>query len=295
MRNVIVTGANTGIGLETVRQLAEKKNADGSNKYRIYLACRDEKKTAVAIADVVSTVPDAAERVIFMKLDLADLESVKTTANSFLEKNIPLHVLVLNAGCASTNGPKTAQGYEMMFGVNHLGHFLFTKLLLPNLEQNTPSRIVVVSSGAHPMAPKDTNTKIDQLPHLDLASGVSQFRGYATSKLLNIWFTHELARRLEGTGVVVNCLHPGAVVTELDRNAPGWLWYIMVPIKKLFYITAPEGARTQVFLADDDSVEKVNGKYFYKCVETQTATHATDVEAEKKLWELSEKLIADFC
>jgi len=279
--------------LETARQLAAIRLPDGQPQYTLYLACRDHAKASAAIENILaSSKQGPPPHLEVLKLDLSDLESVKSGAIDFLEKNIPLHVLILNAGLAS-QGAKTAQGYETMFGVNHLGHFLLTKLLVPRLRDSAPSRIVVVSSDAHRMV-KGKEVDIENLPTAEYPGTIAGFRGYGVSKLCNIWFTHELARQLEGSGVVVNALHPGAVRTEINRNAGRFLNVLFWPIKHLFFISAEAGAYTTVYLAISPDVEGVTGKYFTKSKEVAPEPYALDVESEKKLWDLSEKLVEGF-
>jgi len=257
VRNVIVTGANTGIGLETARQIAKK-----DSNYRIFLACRDEQKAKVAIENIRATVPSA--NLEFLPLDLSDLRSVKACAYSFNDRNIPLHILILNAGVQQA-GAKTAQGYNLSFGVNHLGHFLFAKLLLPNITQSAPARIVVVSSDTHRLIADGVwdEKKIKALPYIEYTA-LSSLKGYANSKLLNNWFSHELSRQLKGTGVTVNSLHPGVVHTQLGRNVH-WLLAPLVWLSKHLLAVGPEeGAVTSVFVGTDPSIEGITGKYFEK-------------------------------
>jgi len=282
--NFIVTGANTGIGYETVNALLAL-NPDN----RIFLACRDEAKANAAIQQLKQIHPNNGN-MEFLPLDLGDLASVQASANAFIAKGIPLHVLILNAGLLAAN-QKTAQGYEVMFGVNHLGHFLYTQLLLPVLKSSAPSRIVVVASNAHTSA-ESSDIDLESLVHREYTVSTF-FTGYANSKLLNIYFTNELSRQLEGTGVTVNCLHPGAVKTELSRYAP---WYLkpVASIINLFLLSSVQGARTTVYVATSKDLEGVSGKYYDNCKEAKTKPYAQNKEKEEKLWALSTNLVQPF-
>jgi len=281
--NIIVTGANTGIGYETVNSLL---TLNPENK--VFLACRDEAKTNVAIEKLKQQHPNSTT-VEFLKLDLADLSSVQASAQAFLSKNIPLHILILNAGLLGANH-KTVQGYEGMFGVNHLGHFLFTQLLLPVLKSSQPSRIVVLSSEVHQSA--EENLDLESVAHR-VYSNATYYKGYCNAKLMNIFFTHELARRLEGTGVTVNSLHPGAVSTELLRNTP-WLLKPITGLIRLFFLTPAQGAQTSVYVATSKDVDGISGKYFDKSKETPSSPLSHNKEQEEKLWALSERLVQPF-
>lgn len=292
MKNVLITGASAGIGLETARQLAALTDPHGQPQYKIFLACRYQAKAKIAIDSIIATsTKEPQPSLEFIQLELSDLESVRSCAREFLEKDIPLHVLVLNAGLA-VHG-KTAQGYEMMFGVNHLGHFLLTKLLLPRIKQAAPSRIVVVASNAH-HGLKGKVVEIEKSADAVYAGTAAGFHGYSISKLFNIWFTHELARQLEGSGVAVNALHPGVVRTDIFNSLPWIFRALMWPAVQLFFLSPEAGARTSVYLASSPDVEGVTGKYFDKCKQVTLLKYVTDEESEKKLWEFSEKLVSSY-
>jgi len=187
---------------------------------------------------------------------------------------------------------KTAQGYEMQFGVNHLGHFLLSKLLLPKV--TAPSgRIIVLCSSMHSQVKEKHVVDLEQLAKAEYSSVTAVSTAYSISKLFNSWFTHELATQLEETGVTANCLHPGAVRTDIAKNTL-LVFRVIVPLLKLFYRTVEQGAQTGVFLASDQSVEGVTNKYFVDCKEAVESPLATDKDLQKKAWDLSERLIAEF-
>lgn len=242
---VIVTGANTGIGKETALDLA-KRGA------KVYMACRDFKRCEAARQDILklSNNPNVFNRT----LDLGSLESIRKFAREFIAEESRLDVLVNNAGLM---GPRreTVDGFEMLIGVNHLGHFLLTNLLLDLLKKSAPSRIVVVSSVAH---------KWGKLKKDDFNSEKSYkaFPAYCHSKLANMLFTRELSKRLSGTGVTVNSVHPGSVKTEIFRDSKMGLMICLAPIFLLFMKDSEFGAQTQIRLAVDPKLETTTGKYF---------------------------------
>ncbi|XP_068151173.1 retinol dehydrogenase 12-like [Drosophila tropicalis] len=268
---VIVTGANTGIGKETVRELARR----GAT---VYMACRDMEKSEKARRGIVEETKN--QNVFSKHLDLSSLDSIRKFVEDFKTEQDQLHILINNAGVM--RGPRrlTKDGFEMQIGVNHMGHFLLTNLLLDNLKAAHSSRIVVVSSGVH---------CIGKIKTTDLNSEKSYSEGgaYSQSKLANILFTRELAKRLEGTRVTVNALHPGAVNTELGRNwsAGRILWPILSPFMK-----SPEGgAQTTLYVALDPQLELVSGLYFGDCKPINVSKAAKDDKTGKWLWEESEK------
>jgi NAD(P)-dependent dehydrogenase (short-subunit alcohol dehydrogenase family) len=192
-------------------------------------------------------------------------------------------VLVNNAAVFHLSRETTADGYEMTFAVNHLAYFLLTRLLLDRLVESRPARIVNVASNGH---------KFGRLDFDDLQSerSYSFTRVYGTSKLANVLFTYELARRLEGTGVTANCLHPGAVSTRLGIN-DGWLGRIVVPLLRPFFLSPEAGARTSIYLASSDEVENVSGRYFAKCRPEASSPDSYDEALARRLWEKSNELV----
>jgi retinol dehydrogenase 12 len=272
-RIAIVTGANTGIGLVTARQLAEQG-------FQVVLACRDESKTQEAMASIRRTVPHAS--LDSLSLDLADFASVRAAAQAFLARGLPLHLLVNNAGVGGGRGV-TASGYELAFGVNHMGHFLFTKLLLERLQQSAPARIVTVASRAHTRARAIDFSVLRQSGKSSLGIGE-----YCVSKLANVLFSAELAKRLAGTGVHCYALHPGVVASDIWRKIP---WPLSSLIK-LRMLTTEDGARTSVYCATAQNVANETGLYYDKSAAVRTSPTGADAELARALWAFSEKGIA---
>lgn len=266
-KTMIVTGANTGIGRVSAEELARR----GA---RVHLACRSEEKTRPVIEGIRAAGGDAE----FLHLDLADLDSVRASAESFLATSEPLHVLMNNAGLAGAHG-LTKQGFELTFGTNHLGPFLFTKLLLPRLRESKPARIVNVASQGHYRAPG-----IDWEAQRRPTATPTGFPEYCVSKLCNVLFTKELARGKAGDGVRSYSLHPGGVATDVWREVPWGVRHLM----KLFMLTNEEGARTQLWCATSPEVADHDGRYYDKCREKTPAKLGDDAALAKTLWEKSE-------
>ena len=275
---VLITGGNAGIGKETAVGLAQK----GA---RVLITSRDAQRGGAAVAEIRERSGSDAVEVV--ALDLADLGSVRRCAAEVLQRTDRLDVLVNNAGLVMSRRTETADGFETMFGVNHLGPFLLTNLLLDRLRASAPSRVVVVSSGAH----KQSRTGID-FDDLQSERSFSPFTVYGMTKLANIYFARELARRLEGTGVTANSLHPGFVATRFGRDGDtgpvlqffGWL-------ARPFALSQAAGARTSIWLASSSDVDGVSGLYFYKCASAHTSKAGADDEAAKRLWAVSEELV----
>jgi NAD(P)-dependent dehydrogenase (short-subunit alcohol dehydrogenase family) len=269
----IVTGGNTGIGKATVEGLAKL----GAT---VVIACRDVDKGKAALRAMAQVAANAdGQELHVMPLDLASLKSVRAFALAFTAKFSRLDVLVANAGVMTQKRQLTADGFEMDFGVNHVGHFLLTELLLPLLKASAPSRIVVVSSAMH------ASGKID---FDDLASEKSWSGSYPRSKLANMLFVHALAKRLEGTQVVVNGLHPGVISTELARD-------FSAPIRlmaKWFFKSPEQGARTSLYLATSPETAAVSGRYFANAKEKKPARAALDDALAERLWAQTERLVA---
>ena len=271
-RTFLVTGANTGIGRATAEGLARRGG-------RVYVASRSAEKGAAAVAGLrASTGNDA---VSFLPLDLADLGSVRACAASFLALGEPLHGLVNNAGVVRTRG-LTRQGFELMFGVNHLGHFVLTNALLGCLEASAPARVVTVSSDSH-YAARGIDWDALRRPE----RGLTGLHGYAVSKLCNVLFSAELARRTAGTGVTTYALHPGMVASDIWRRVP---WPVR-PLIQRRMLTVEQGAETSLYCAASPSVASESGLFYDKCAQREPSAVATPALAGE-LWKRSEEWTA---
>ena len=269
----LVTGANTGIGRVTATELA----LQGA---QVFLACRSEEKTQPVLADIAAKSGGRA-RAEFLPLDLGDLASVRQCAQAFLARGLPLHLLVNNAGLAGQKGI-TASGFELAFGVCHVGHFLLTSLLLDTLKASAPARIVVVSSTAHRRA---KGIEFDTL-HQPTTS-LSGLPEYAVAKLANVLFASELARRLQGTGVTTYSLHPGVVASDVWRALP---WPIG-PLIKPFMLSSQDGAATSLYCATSPECASQSGLYYDKCKAVSPSRVARDPGLAQRLWQASEAWI----
>ena len=260
-RRVIVTGANSGIGFVTAKQLAKQ----GAS---VTLACRNEAEGEAKANEIRAEVPAADLEV--RNLDLGDLSSVRAFAERYLAEHDSLHLLINNAGVMNTPLAKTADGFESQIGVNHLGHFLLTELLLDLLKESAPSRVIVVSSCYHDKAMgREGAIELDDL-HFENRK-YDGWTSYAQSKLANVLHARALAKRLEGTGVTVVSLHPGWVRTRLVRNSmPTFMQdFVFRPFLKMMGMVEPwEGAQTTLYAALADDVEQHPGAYY-----SQTGTY----------------------
>jgi NAD(P)-dependent dehydrogenase (short-subunit alcohol dehydrogenase family) len=260
----LVTGANSGIGLEASVALARRG-------FTVVMACRDRARGEEAAKLAQERSGGKTE---FLALDLNSLDSVRKAAAEFKSRHEELHVLLNNAGVFLRERGTTADGFEATLGVNHLGHFLLTKLLLERMKSG--ARVVNVSSVAHKSAKWDWDD-------VQLEKGWGGWRSYANSKLANVWFTRELARRAP-PGVTTDAVHPGGVATNIFRRIPGPLRWVLS--KAL--ISPEQGAAPLVMLCVDDV--KGTGRYFDKMKERTASAAARDDAAAKRFWELSETL-----
>ena len=272
-RRVIVTGANSGIGFVTAQQLAKQ----GAS---VTLACRKETEGEARAAEIRHGSPNADLEV--RTLDLGDLASVRAFADGYLTDHDSLHVLINNAGIMNTPHSKTVDGFEAQIGVNHLGHFLLTELLLDTLRKSAPSRVVAISSCYHDQAMgRDGAIELEDL-HFDNRK-YDGWASYAQSKLANVLHARALAKRLEGTGVTAVSVHPGWVRTRLIRHSmPTWMQdYIARPFLNMMGMVEPwEGAQTSLYAAVADDVEQNPGAYY-----SQTGTYR-DKSKNKGGWPL---------
>merc|ERR1711971_228262 len=277
-KTVVITGANTGIGKVTAMDLS-KRGA------KVVMLCRNVEKAEQAAEEIRKATEG---EVVVHKLDLASLASVRECAEQLGNSLEKIDILINNAGIMACPEMRTEEGFEMQIGTNHFGHFLLTNLLMPQLKKAAPTaRLVNVSSLAHTrgqMQWEDINWK--ETPY-------NAIQAYGQSKLANILFTKELAKKGEGSGVNAYALHPGVINTELGRHLQDTfgplvvLWKLGMP-----FIKTPEnGANTTIYCAVDESIADHNGRYYSDCKEKQPAPQAENIEDAKKLWDLSEQLV----
>jgi NAD(P)-dependent dehydrogenase (short-subunit alcohol dehydrogenase family) len=276
---IVITGGNSGIGKEAAVALA------GLGATTVITA-RNQAKGQAALDEIRDRSGSDTAQV--MALDLGDFASISAFSAEFHEQFDRLDVLVNNAGAILTQRQVTAQGFETTFGVNHLGHFLLTDLLLDRLQSSAPSRIVNVASFAHRFA-------LGGMSFADLQSerGYRSMDVYGKSKLANVLFTTELARRLDATGVTANCLHPGTVATGFGSvDDTTGIERVTMMAGRPFFISAERGARTIVYLASSPEVEGRTGGYYVRSRLHPASKAGRDAEAARQLWEASEALVA---
>jgi len=269
---ILITGANSGIGKATATALAEM----GAH---VVMMSRDMNRGEEARQEVMFI--SKSNQVDLLQCDLASLSDVRR----FIARYSRLDVLINNAGIYTEKRMETVDGYEYQIGVNHLGHFLLTRMLLDLMKKSSPSRIINVASGAH------FGGKID-FADIQSTRKYSGWKAYAQAKLANILFTYELAHRLEDTGVTANCLHPGFVNSRFGVNRSTGKANLMMKLMKPFTIEPSAGAETSIYLAASPEVEGVTGKYFAKRKEKASSKASYDLVSAEKLWNLSEALTA---
>jgi NAD(P)-dependent dehydrogenase (short-subunit alcohol dehydrogenase family) len=279
-KTVVITGGNSGIGKAAAIALA---GADA----RVVITARNEQRGRDAVAAIMAE--SGSQQVELSLFDLADLSSVRSGAADLLERCPRIDVLLNNAGLILSERQVSVDGYEATLAINHLGPFLLTKLLLDRLKASAPSRIVNVASTAHNFARRGM-----VFDDLMAERSYKSMEVYGRSKLANILFTAELAKRIEGTGVTANSLHPGSVATGYARDgdttglmALGVKVYNLLPIS----LTPEKGARTSVYLCSSPEVDGVTGRYFAKSKEKSPSANARDEAAATRLWEVSEELV----
>ena len=268
---VLITGANSGMGLAATVEMARR----GAT---VIMACRSRQRGEEALTEAKRR--SGSEQIHLMLCDLGSFASIRAFAEAFKAAYPVLDVLMNNAGVVTIKRELTADGYERDLGVNHLGHFLLTRLLLDNLKAAEQGRIVVVASGAY---------KIGKL-YLDdhtLSRGFNPGKAYARSKLANILFTRELAARLQGTSVTVNCLHPGAVGTSIGVNRETGFGRTLLKLLSHVFLTPEQGADTAIYLATAPELGSVSGQYFYRREIQELAPRAKNEEEAARLWEWS--------
>ncbi len=268
---VLVTGANSGMGLATTIEMARRGG-------KVIMACRSRKRGEEALTE--ARRQSGSNDITVMLCDLASFQSIRSFAEEFLAEYPVLDVLINNAGVVTVKRELTTDGFEMDFGVNHLGHFLLTNLLLDPLKAAEQGRIVVVASGAY---------KIGKL-YLDdhtLSRGFNPAKAYARSKLANILFTRELAARLQGTAVTANAVHPGAVGTSIGVNRETGFGRSLLKLLSHFFLTPEQGADTAIYLATAPELSRVTGQYYYRRQIQQLSPRATNAQEAAHLWQWS--------
>jgi retinol dehydrogenase 12 len=269
----LVTGGTAGIGQVTARELARK----GAH---VVIVGRNEQKCEATVRDVRQQTGNPA--VEFLVADLSAQAQVRTLARQFQQQHSRLDVLINNAGGIFMERRESPDGIEMTLALNHLTYFFLTSLLLDLIKASAPARIINVSSEAH----RGMTLDFDDLQARQRYRG---FQVYSRSKLANLLFTSELARRMEGTGVSVNALHPGFVATNIF-SGNGWFGWWVRRIASVVALSPEEGAKTTIYLATSPEVEGVSGKYFVKELAVQPSPASLDQEAARRLWEISEQM-----
>jgi len=276
-KRILLTGGNCGIGKAAAEELC-RRGAE------VVITVRSEAKGEEAVASIREGVPGA--EVSWRLLDLGRRDSIEACATGVLADFDRLDVLVHNAGLVLSSRRELEGGVEATFGINHLGPFLLTRRLEPLMRESAPARVVVVASAAHKRVP---GLDFDDL---QATRGYSTRRAYCASKLANVLFTRELARRFEGSGVTANSLHPGVVATRFarDGDAPG-AFGLFFALFGWALLSPEEGARTTVHLAAAPELEGTSGEYFARCRPAPTSRAGADDEAARRLWEESERLL----
>jgi NAD(P)-dependent dehydrogenase (short-subunit alcohol dehydrogenase family) len=273
----LITGASSGIGKVTAIALA-KMGAE------VLVVCRNLSQAEKLVQEI--KMVSGNESTDFFVADLADLASIKQLAEDFKARFNRLDILINNAGILQTFRSETKERLESHFGVNYLAHFLLTELLLENLKKSPAARIINVSSDAHAWAKLDFD-------NLSLKRGFTMMRAYGNSKLAQLYFTYELARRLKETNITVNALHPGVVSTGIARHNV-FTDFFFNGLGKPFLLTPEQGAETSIYLASSPEVAGVSGKYFYKKKSLNSSDESYDTKKAAKMWQISEDLLKDF-
>ena len=271
-KTAIVTGANSGMGMATVRALSDMGD-------KVIMLCRSEKRGIEALEKLSSEKKRDLELIL---CDLGNYASIRAFANLVRKGHDHIDILVNNAGFISLDRQETEEGLERQFGINHVGHFLLTMSLLDLMGEG--GRIVNVASGAH-------KTGTIHFDDINLTKGFNVITAYSQSTLANVLFTRELARRVKEKGITVNCCHPGAVATNIGIDRDTGFGKTVTKLLKPFFQTPEQGARTAIFLASDDSISDITGEYFYKCKIAKSSKRSKDMELAKKLFEFSEELV----
>jgi len=272
-KTVVITGATSGIGEVAADRLALK----GA---RIVFIARDRERAEETLKHLNAIAPGVAHRAHYA--DLSRISELKRVAGEIAAAEPKIDVLINNAGALFTSRGETADGLENTFALNHMSYFVLSNALLAALKAAGNARVVSTSSDAHKGAKLDFGD-------LQIKQHYSGFRAYGRSKLMNILFTRELARRLAGSGVTANCLHPGFVSTRFGDNNPG-LTSLVIKLGKNFAISPEQGAQTIIYLASSDDVEGKSGGYYYKCKPAVPTREAQNDSDAKRLWDISAKI-----
>jgi NAD(P)-dependent dehydrogenase (short-subunit alcohol dehydrogenase family) len=272
-RVALVTGGNSGIGRVAATGLAKRG-------FHVFIACRSAERSRPVLDEIRGAA--GSNSIEFLSLDLGDFDSIRKCAETFLSRGAPLHLLVNNAGVAGARG-MTRSGFELAFGVNHMGHFLLTQLLSGRIKDSAPARVVTVASTAHYRA-----AGVDWEAVRKPSASTTAMPEYSVSKLCNVLFSAELGRRLAGTGVSTYSLHPGVVATDIWRSVP---WPFR-PLIKLAMISPERGAATTLFCATSPDVAHETGCYYDNCRSKRPSAAAQNLALAAELWERSERWVA---
>ena len=271
----VVTGANSGIGKETARNFA----ADGGY---VIMICRNDKRAQQARQEIIDNTGNTNVDIVLA--DLAVQNDIRSAAQQIIDQFDHVDILVNNAGLIADEREETIDGIEKTLAVNHLAPFLLTNLLWDHLQQSEESRVINVSSEVHRMG-----AKVFDIDNLELTENYSAMNAYGISKVCNIMFTHELAKRSKDTPITTYSLHPGVVRTQLAEEA-GWTMKLFYWIGKPFMRSPKSGAGTTIYLATSEDVQPMNGKYFKNKTVAEPSSIAFDDELTKELWKRSEQL-----
>lgn len=268
----IVTGANSGMGMATTEALSD----EGAT---VIMLCRNGERGKEAVAKLTENRSRDLDLIL---CDLGDYESIRNFVKTVKVKYDHIDVLVNNAGFISLDRQETKEGLERQFGINHIGHFLLTTELVDFMPRG--SRIVNVASGAH-------KTGRIHFNDINLHKRFNVIKAYSQSKLANVLFTRELARRLKKRGITVNCCHPGAVATNIGIDRDTGFGKTITGLLKPFFLTPRQGADTAIFLAADDAVKDITGEYFYRRMIARSSRRSKDMRLARRLYKFSEQLI----
>ena len=269
----VITGANSGIGFETAKALAQK------GAY-IVMVCRNEDKAIEAKNKILESVIDAGVAIVLC--DFSIQKEIRHAADEIASRYKKIDILINNHGFIASERTETVDGLESTFGVNHIGYFLFTNLLLDNIIASKNGRIINVASDAHRAGEFDPK-------NIQLENNFNALKAYGNSKLFNILFTKELAERVKDTNVTVNCLHPGVIRSNFGQSGNWWV-SMFYNVFAVFMTSNKKGAETSIYLASSDEVENANGAYFKNKKAIAPRKLAQDMEAAKQLWEISEEI-----